>query len=134
VAVHQPPDHEDDKDQPQYAVDPNGSALTIIAAAVEPKPASKENHEQHDDQNQFHRFVFHQFIGNQLPNGAGRQLYTRPVEPVVEWRPSHPIKGAKYTSDRKQRFAMRDGTMSSTLINFSPFSAPGQELVQLKLH
>jgi hypothetical protein len=29
---------------------------------------------------------------------------------------------------------MRDGIMSSTLINFSPFSAPGQELVQLKLH
>jgi hypothetical protein len=30
----------------------------------------------------------------------------------VEWRPSHTIKGAKYTSDRKQRFAMRDSTMS----------------------
>lgn len=51
VPVHQPPDREDDKDQPEYAADPDGSALTVIAAAVEPKPASKENQEQHDDQN-----------------------------------------------------------------------------------
>jgi hypothetical protein len=50
VPVHQPPDREDDEDQPEYAADPNGSALTVIAAAVEPKPASKENQEQHDDQ------------------------------------------------------------------------------------
>jgi hypothetical protein len=34
--------------------------LTVIAAAVVPKPASKEDHEQQDDQNQFHRFVFRQ--------------------------------------------------------------------------
>jgi hypothetical protein len=51
VPVHQPPDREDDKDQPDYAADPNGSALTVIAAAVEPKPTSKEKHEQQDDQN-----------------------------------------------------------------------------------
>ena len=51
MPVHQPPDREDDKDQPDYAADPNGSALTVIAAAVEPKPASKEKHEQQDDQN-----------------------------------------------------------------------------------
>ena len=51
MPVHQPPDREDDKDQPEYAADPDGSALTIIAAAVEAKPASKENYEQQDDQN-----------------------------------------------------------------------------------
>jgi hypothetical protein len=39
VPVHQPPDREDDKDQPEYAADPDGSALTVIAAAVEAKPA-----------------------------------------------------------------------------------------------
>ena len=43
VPMHQPPDREDDKDQPEYAADPDGSALTVIAAAVEPEPASKEN-------------------------------------------------------------------------------------------
>jgi hypothetical protein len=64
VPVNQPTDHKDDKDSPEYAADPDRSALTVIAAAVKPKPASKYNHEQHDDQNQFHRFVFHQFIGN----------------------------------------------------------------------
>jgi hypothetical protein len=62
VPVHQPPDHEGDKDQPEYAADPDRPTLTVIAAAVEPKPTSKENHEQHDDQNQFHRFVFHQVL------------------------------------------------------------------------
>jgi hypothetical protein len=62
VPGHQPPDHEDNKDLPEYAADPDGPALTIIAAVVEPKPASKENDEQHEDQNQFHRFVFHQFL------------------------------------------------------------------------
>jgi len=51
VPMHQPPDREDDKDQPDYAADPNGPALTVIAAAVEPKPASKEKHKQQDDQN-----------------------------------------------------------------------------------
>jgi len=51
VPVHEPPDREDDKDQPEYAADPDGSALTVIAAAVEPKPAPEENHEQQDDQN-----------------------------------------------------------------------------------
>ena len=51
MPVHQPPDREDDKDQPEYAADPDGSALTVIAAAVEPKPTSKEKHEQQDDQN-----------------------------------------------------------------------------------
>ena len=49
--MHQPADREDDKDQPEYAADPDGSALTIIAAAVEPKPSSKENQEQQDDEN-----------------------------------------------------------------------------------
>jgi hypothetical protein len=44
VPVHQPPDHEGDKDQPEYAADPDRPTLTVIAAAVEPKPASKENH------------------------------------------------------------------------------------------
>jgi hypothetical protein len=67
--VHQPPDHEDDKDQPEYAADPDRSALTVIAAAIEPKPASKEDYEQHDDQNQFHRFVFHQFCRQSVPSG-----------------------------------------------------------------
>ena len=57
--MHQPPDHEDDKDQPDDAADPDRAALTVIAAAIEPEPTAKENHEQHDDQNQFHRFVFH---------------------------------------------------------------------------
>ena len=51
MPVHQPPDHEDDQDQPEYATDPNGPALMVIAAAVVPKPASKKNHEQQDDQN-----------------------------------------------------------------------------------
>jgi hypothetical protein len=51
VPVHEPSDREDDKDQPEYAADPDGSALTVIAAAVEPKPAPEENHEQQDDQN-----------------------------------------------------------------------------------
>ena len=68
MPVHQPPDHEDDQDQPEYA-DPNGPALTVIAAAVVPKPASKENHEQQDDQNQFHRFVFHPYCRQSVPGG-----------------------------------------------------------------
>jgi hypothetical protein len=76
VPVHQPPDREDDKDQPDYAADPNGSALTVIAAAVEPKPAPKEKHEQHDYQKQFHRFVFLQICRQSVPSG-GWQLSTR---------------------------------------------------------
>ena len=51
MPVHQPPDHEDDQDQSEYAADPNRPALTVIAAAVVPKPAPEENHEQQDDQN-----------------------------------------------------------------------------------
>ena len=51
MPVHQPPDHEDDKDQPEEPADPDWSALTIIAAAVKPKPAAKEKQEQHYDQN-----------------------------------------------------------------------------------
>ena len=51
VPVHQPPDREDDKDQPEYAANPDGSALTVIATSVKPKPAAKENHEHQDDQN-----------------------------------------------------------------------------------
>ena len=76
MPVHQPPDREDDKDQPDYAADPNGSTLTVIAAAVEPKPASKEKHEQQDDQNQFHRFVFHQYCRQSVPSD-GWQLSSR---------------------------------------------------------
>jgi hypothetical protein len=60
MPVHQPSDHENDQDQSEYAADPNRSALTVIASAVVPKPASKEDHEQQDDQNQFHRSVFRQ--------------------------------------------------------------------------
>ena len=48
MPVHQPPDRKDDKDQPEYAADSDRSALTVIAAPVEPKPTSKENHEQQD--------------------------------------------------------------------------------------
>jgi hypothetical protein len=51
VPVHQPPDREDDKDQAEYAANPDGSALPVIATTVEPKPAAKENHEQQYDQN-----------------------------------------------------------------------------------
>jgi hypothetical protein len=51
VPVHQPPDHEDDQDQAEHGTDPNRPALTVIAAAVVPEPASEENHEQQDDQN-----------------------------------------------------------------------------------
>ena len=51
MPVHQPSDHEDDQDQSEYAADPNRPALTVIAAAVVPKPAPEENHEQQDDQN-----------------------------------------------------------------------------------
>ena len=67
MPVHQPPDREDDKDQPEYAADPDGSALTVITAAVEPKPTPKENEEQQDDQNQFHRLVFHQSCRQSTP-------------------------------------------------------------------
>jgi hypothetical protein len=69
VPVHQPPDHQDDQDQPEYAADPNGPALTVIAAAVVPKPASKENHEQQDDQNQFHRFCLSSVCRQAVPSG-----------------------------------------------------------------
>ena len=51
MPLHQPADHEDDEDQAEYATDPDAPALTVIAAAVEPKPTAKENHEQHDKQN-----------------------------------------------------------------------------------
>ncbi len=51
MPVHQPADREDDKDQAEYAADPDGSALTVIAAAVEPKPTPKEKHKQQDKQN-----------------------------------------------------------------------------------
>ena len=50
MPVHQPPDHEDDDDQTEYAADPDGSALTVIASTVEPKPAPEQNEEQDDDQ------------------------------------------------------------------------------------
>jgi hypothetical protein len=76
VPMHQPPDREDDKDQPEYAADPNGSALTVITAAVEPKPTPKENEEQQDDQNQFHYLV--QRI-RRIQTGAKK----RPPEPRV---------------------------------------------------
>ena len=49
VSVHQPPDHEDDDHQTEYAADPDGSALTVIAPTVEPKPAPEQNQEQDDD-------------------------------------------------------------------------------------
>ena len=39
--MHQPPNYEDNKDQPEYAADPDGSPLTVITPTVEPKPASK---------------------------------------------------------------------------------------------
>ena len=68
MPVHQPPDHEDNQGQPEYAADPNGPALTVIAAAVVPKPASKEEEEQHYDQNQFHWFVFHQVCRQAVPS------------------------------------------------------------------
>jgi hypothetical protein len=58
MAVHQPSDHEEDGDQAEYAADPDGSALTVIASTVEPKPAPKQNQEQNDDKYQFHRFFF----------------------------------------------------------------------------
>jgi hypothetical protein len=32
--VHQPPDHEDDQDQSEYAADPNRPALTVSRSAV----------------------------------------------------------------------------------------------------
>ena len=87
MPVHQPPDREDDKDQPEYAANPDGSALTVIATAVKPKPATKENHEQQDDQNYFHRFVFHQVCRQSVPSG-GWQLSTSPIKPAVERRPA----------------------------------------------
>ena len=49
MPIHQPPDH--DKDQPEEAANPDWSALTIIAAAVKPKPAAKEKQKQNDYQN-----------------------------------------------------------------------------------
>ena len=49
--MHQPPDHEDDQHQAEYTADPNGPALTVIAAPVVPKPAPEENHEQENNQN-----------------------------------------------------------------------------------
>ena len=45
VPVNQPPDHEDDGDQAEYAADPDGTALTVIASTVEPKPAPEQNEE-----------------------------------------------------------------------------------------
>ena len=50
MPVHQPSDHEDDSDQAEYAADPDGSTLTIVAPAVEPKPTPEQNEEQDDDQ------------------------------------------------------------------------------------
>jgi hypothetical protein len=83
VPVHQPPDRQDDKDQPEYAANPDGAALTVIATAVESKPAAKEKHEQQDDQNKFHWSVFHQVCRQSVPSG-GWPLSTRPIEPAVE--------------------------------------------------
>ena len=34
MPVHQPPDREDDKDQPEYAANPDGSALPVTARDV----------------------------------------------------------------------------------------------------
>jgi hypothetical protein len=48
---------------------PREPALTVIAAVV-PKPASQEDHEQQDDQNQFHRSVFHQCRRQSVPSGV----------------------------------------------------------------
>jgi hypothetical protein len=106
MPVHQPPDHEDDQDQPEYAADPNGPALTVVAAAVVPKPASNENHEQQDDQNQFHRSVFHQFVGNPCraavgSTGAHRAACGAATEVKVS-------KDASYRSGGKDRLAMRE--------------------------
>jgi hypothetical protein len=50
VAVHKPPDHEDDGDQAEYAADPDGTALTVIASTVEPKRAPEQNEEQDNDE------------------------------------------------------------------------------------
>ena len=50
VPVYQPPNHEDDQDQAEYAADPDGSALAVIAAAVKPKAAPEQNQEQYNDQ------------------------------------------------------------------------------------
>jgi hypothetical protein len=61
VPVHQPADYQDDEEQADYAADPGRSAATMIAAAVEPEAAAEQNQQQHDDKNQSHRFVFHQF-------------------------------------------------------------------------
>jgi len=76
-----------------------------ITAAIEPKPASKENHEQHDDQNQFHGLSLISFVGN--PCRAGWQLSTGPIEPAVERRPSERYREVYYTSDYKHRLAQR---------------------------
>ena len=109
VPVHQPPDHEDDQDQPEYAADPKGPTLTVIAAAIVPKSASKEDHEQQDDQNQFHRSVFHQCRRQSVPSGVGSRPLG-PIEPAVEWRPSQ--ESMVYRSGLKHRLTMRDSTMS----------------------
>jgi hypothetical protein len=79
--VHQPPDREDDKDQPEYAANPDRSALTVIATSVKPKPAAKENHEQQNDQNQFHRFVFHQVCRQSVPSGGWQLPLCRSSRP-----------------------------------------------------
>jgi hypothetical protein len=65
----QPPDREDDKDQPEYAT--NLSGLTVIATAVKPKPATKENHEQQDDQNSSIGLYFIRFVGNPCRAAVG---------------------------------------------------------------
>jgi hypothetical protein len=97
--MHQPPDHEDDKNQPECAADPDGPALTVIAAAIEPKPASKENHEQHDYQNQFHRSVFHQFCRQAMWRLA--TVHEGQSSRLWERRSSRESKIVNYTSGRK---------------------------------
>ena len=87
MPVHQPADHQDDEEQAEYAADFDRPAATMIAAAIVPKAASEQNKQQHDQKNQSHRFVFHQF-GNPCRAAVAGSFIARPVEPAVQWQPS----------------------------------------------
>ena len=106
MPVHQPPDREDDKDQPEHAADPDGSALTVITATVEPKPTPKENTSSRTIRISSIGLSFIRIVGNPCRATAG-SFPVRPIEPAVEQRPKVKVsKDVNYRSGRKHRLTM----------------------------
>jgi hypothetical protein len=92
MPVHQPSDHEDDQDQSEYAADPDGPALTVIAAAVVPNPPPKRTTSSRMIRTSSIGLSFISFVGNPRRAAAG-SFPLGPMKRVVERRPSQEVSG-----------------------------------------